>query len=106
MRAMIRHLEPKNGRAWDNGEEVLVPVHYPHQIRRDGPGKVLTKAITKDYRLVYDKRVIQPDLTTLPYGFLFSTRERSLTSYCITFIRTHAQTLFSIVDSMVQVLQS
>ena len=70
MREMVRQVDGSNGRAWrDDGEEAIIPVHYPHRIQRDGPGKVLTKAVTKNYRLVYDKRVIQDDMTTLPYGF-------------------------------------
>ena len=67
---MVNHVDSGTGRAWEaDDEELIVPVHYAHCIRRNGPGKVLTKAITKDYRLVYDKRVIRPDLTTLPYGY-------------------------------------
>ena len=66
---MVAHVDPDTGRSWKDGEEVIIPVQYSHRIQRDGPGKVITKTITKDYRLVYDKRVIQPDLTTLPYGF-------------------------------------
>ena len=50
-------------------EEVIVTVRCSHRIQRDGPGKVITKVITKDFRLVYDKRFIQSDLITLPYGF-------------------------------------
>ena len=70
MRGMVQRVDPTNGRAWKkDGDEMTVPVHYPHRIQRDGPGVVRTKAITKDYRLVYTKRVILPDLTTLPYGF-------------------------------------
>ena len=70
MTNMVNHVDSGTGRAWeDDEEELIVRVRYPHQIRRNGPGKVLTRAITKYYRLVYDKRVIQPDLTTLPYGF-------------------------------------
>ena len=71
MREMVKQIDAADGRAYDDetGEEAIVPVVYPHRIQRDGPGKVYTKAVTKKYRLVYDKRVIQPDKTTLPYGF-------------------------------------
>ena len=69
MRAMVQHIDSENGRAWnDDGEEAIIPVHCPHRIQRDGPGKVRTKAVTKDYRLIYNKRVIQDDLTTLHGG--------------------------------------
>ena len=70
MKNMVNHVDQGTGRAWEaDDEELIVPVHYSHCIRRNGPGKVLTKAIVKDYRLVYDKRIIRSDLTTLPYGY-------------------------------------
>ena len=70
MRSMVVQIDAGNGRAWnEQDEESIIPVTYPHRIQRDGPGTVRTKAITKDYRMVYDKRVIQRDWTTVPYGY-------------------------------------
>ena len=52
MKNMMNHVDQGTGRAWEaDDEELIVPVHYSHCIRRNGPGKVLTKAIVKDYRL-------------------------------------------------------
>jgi len=40
------------------------------QITRDKDRNVLTKPITKKYRVVYDKRVVLSDFTTIPYGYI------------------------------------
>ena len=69
MKNMVNHVDQGTGRAWDEEDELIVPVRYSHRIRRAGPGQIQTKAVVKDYRLIYDKRVIQHDLTTLPYGY-------------------------------------
>jgi len=39
------------------------------QIRRLQGGVITTKDVKKDYRIVYDKRCVLPDGTTIPYGY-------------------------------------
>ena len=47
-----------------------VSVDIPFKIVRDRNNKsVLTKSETKDYRVVYNKRVIVDNFDTVPYGF-------------------------------------
>ena len=47
-----------------------VTVDMPFKITRDKKEKnIVTKKMKKDYRLVYDKRVITENYETLPYGF-------------------------------------
>lgn len=46
----------------------VVPVTEPHKIVRQ-KGNILTKPQTKDYRFVYDKRVIGNNFVTYPYGW-------------------------------------
>lgn len=42
----------------------------PHKITRDiRKRKVYNRVETKKYSLVYTKRVVLPDLTTIPYGY-------------------------------------
>ena len=54
-----------------NGKtEGKVTVDIPFKITRDKKEKnIVTKKMKKDYRLVYDKRVITENYETLPYGF-------------------------------------
>jgi len=48
-------------------QEAIKVVH--HQIGRQADHSIVTKTTAKNYRVVYDKRVVRPDFTTLPYGF-------------------------------------
>ena len=47
-----------------------VPVENPFKITRDKKEKdIVTKKMKKDYRVVYNKRVITENYGTLPYGY-------------------------------------
>ena len=47
-----------------------ITVHNPHKITRESTERVIvSQPQDKQYKVVYDKRVIQPDLDTLPYGY-------------------------------------
>ena len=51
------------------GPEKIV-IADPHKIVRNGKTKeILIKSATKDYRVVYIKRVILDDYNTVPYGY-------------------------------------
>ncbi|XP_078684907.1 uncharacterized protein LOC144918222 [Branchiostoma floridae x Branchiostoma belcheri] len=57
------------GMVADNSPET-VDIINDHKIVRNKKSKtVLSKREVKQYRLVYDKRVIQDDFNTLPYGY-------------------------------------
>ena len=50
--------------------EAKVTVDIPFKITRDKKQKkIITKRMKKDYRVVYNKRVITENYGTLPYGY-------------------------------------
>ena len=50
-------------------QQEIVTVVDPHKIVRQN-GTLYTKSQKKDYRLVYDKRIIGPNYVTYPYGWI------------------------------------
>ena len=47
-----------------------VTIRIPHKITRDKKEKnIVTKSMKKDYRIVYNKRVVKENYETVPYGY-------------------------------------
>ena len=75
---MVAHVRPDQPQTYkkrklDDGEQppskVLV-VTNPHKITRDKYNNMIfNRKEDKQYRVVYDKRVIQDNFDTLPYGY-------------------------------------
>ena len=64
---VMRHLV--DSRVNGHNEEKVTVVN-PHKITRDKKEKnIVTKKMKKDYRIVYNKRVITENYGTLPYGY-------------------------------------
>ena len=56
--------------AWKE-KKTLEMIIVKTEIRRDKHDpKVYNSIISKHYGVIYDKRRVLPDLTTLPYGFI------------------------------------
>eukprot|EP00057_Strongylocentrotus_purpuratus_P035473 XP_799265.2 PREDICTED: uncharacterized protein LOC594742 [Strongylocentrotus purpuratus] len=54
-----------------SGPSEKITVTNPHQITRvNKRQRIETRMGRKDYRVVYDKRVIKPDFFTIPYGYV------------------------------------
>ena len=64
---VMRHLV--DSRVNGHNEEKVTVVN-PHKITRDKKEKnIVTKKMKKDYRIVYNKRVITENYGTVPYGY-------------------------------------
>lgn len=50
------------------GVKALTPVDENKIVRNSETFKILTKKETKDYKIVFDKRIIMDDFETRPYG--------------------------------------
>ena len=70
MHRLVSIFQPAKAKRQRILEEEPVVVINPKKITRDKRGKrLITKEERKKYQVVYDKRVLQPDFSTLPYGF-------------------------------------
>ena len=64
---VMRHLVDSRVNGYNEEKVTLV---NPHKITRDKKEKnIVTKKMKKDYRIVYNKRVITENYGTLPYGY-------------------------------------
>ena len=64
---VMRHLVDSHVNGHNEEKVTLV---NPHKITRDKKEKnIVTKKMKKDYRIVYNKRVITENYGTLPYGY-------------------------------------
>ena len=46
-----------------------VTINIPYKITRDKERNIVTKRTKKDYRIVYNKRVVKENYETVPYGY-------------------------------------
>ena len=54
----------------DHDEQKKVTITIPYKITRDKKEKnIVTKRTKKDYRIVYNKRVVKENYETVPYGY-------------------------------------
>ena len=54
----------------DGNRHEKVTINIPHKITRDKKEKnIVTKRTKKDYRVVYNKRVVKENYETVPYGY-------------------------------------
>jgi len=61
LRRLVKHLVKKNKK-----EEVVI---VTNRIERAKRGKIITKTTSKTFRVVYDKRILRKNYTTVPYGW-------------------------------------
>ena len=47
----------------------VVSTSRSHIVRDSKERQLMTRTLRKDYKMVFDKRAIQPDYTTLPFGY-------------------------------------
>ena len=78
---VMRHLVDSRVNGYNEEKVTLV---NPHKITRDKKEKnIVTKKMKKDYRIVYNKRVITENYGTLPYGYCYGIHQRILGQYGI-----------------------
>ena len=54
----------------DGDRHEKVTINIPHKITRDKKEKnIVTKRTKKDYRVVYNKRIVKENYETVPYGY-------------------------------------
>lgn len=55
----------------NNYKTSVVTVQNDYKIVQDSnTTEIVTRKENKDYKLVFDKRVLQKDLTSVPYGYV------------------------------------
>ena len=55
--------------AWKRNEPKKMVTIKTEIIRNKTNGEILTRKIAKNYGVVYDKRIVLPDFTTIPFGY-------------------------------------